>query len=125
MIFGIGLDLVQISRIGSILNRWGDRFLERVFTRQEIDYCLLRKDPSPHLAARFAAKEAFLKALGIGYDQGVRWKDIEVTRNSSGRPEVQLHNTTKTLCQSHGISRIHLSMTHDGNYGLGQVVLEA
>ncbi len=125
MIFGIGLDLVQISRIGSILNRWGDRFLERVFTRQEIDYCLLRKDPSPHLAARFAAKEAFLKALGIGYDQGVRWKDIEVTRDSSGRPEVQLYNTTKTLCQSHGISRIHLSMTHNGNYGLGQVVLEA
>lgn len=124
MIFGIGIDVVQISRIGSISKRWGDRFLQRVFTKQEIQYCLLRKDPSPHFAVRFAAKEAFLKALAIGYDQGVRWRDIEVIRNSSGRPEVQLHNYTRTLCQSHGINRIHLTMSHDGDYGLVQVVLE-
>jgi len=125
MIFGVGVDVVQISRIGSLLNRWGDRFLQRVFTNQEIRHCLRRKDPSPHLAVRFAAKEAFLKALGIGYSQGVRWKDIEVSRNASGIPNVQLHNYTRTVCQSHGISRIHLSMSHDGDYGLVQVILEA
>ena len=125
MIFGIGVDIVQISRIASIRNRWGDRFLQRVFTKQEIKYCFLRKNPSPHLAARFAAKEAFLKALGTGYAQGVRWKDIEIIRNSSARPKVELHSRTKTLCQSHGINRIHLSMSHDGDYGLGQVILEA
>ncbi len=125
MIFGIGVDVVQISRIGSLLDRWGDRFLQRVFTKQEIQYCRLRKDPSPHLAVRFAAKEAFLKALGTGYSQGVRWKDIEVLRSSSGVPNLQLHSYTKTLCQSHGINRIHLSMSHDGDYGLVQVILEA
>ncbi len=125
MIYGVGVDVVQISRIGSLLNRWGDRFLQRVFTNQEIRHCLGRKNPSSHLAVRFAAKEAFLKALGIGYSQGVRWKDIEVSRNASGMPNVQLHNHTRTLCQSHGINRIHLSMSHDGDYGLVQVILEA
>jgi holo-[acyl-carrier protein] synthase len=125
MIFGIGVDVVQISRIGSLLNRWGNRFLRRVFTKQEIQYCMLRKNPSPHLAVRFAAKEAFLKALGTGYSQGVRWKDIEVIHLSSGRPNLQLHNNTKTMCQSHGINGIHVSMSHDGDYGLVQVILEA
>ena len=125
MIFGIGVDVVQISRIDSLLNRWGDRFLHRVFTKNEIQYCLLRKNPSPHLAVRFAAKEAFLKALGVGYTKGVRWKDIEVILNSSGRPGIQLHNYTSTLSQHHGVNRIHLSMSHNGAYGLVQVILEA
>lgn len=124
MIFGIGIDVVHISRIDSILKRWGDRFLERVFTKEEIEYCLLRKDPSPHLAVRFAAKEAFLKALGVGYTEGVRWKDIEVMRNWSGRPGIQLHNHTRTLCQRNGISRTHLSMSHNGAYGFVEVILE-
>jgi len=125
VIFGIGVDVVQISRIDSLLKRWGDRFLRRIFTKREIQYCLLRKDPSPHLAVRFAAKEAFLKALGVGYSKGVRWKEIEVMRNSSGRPEIQLHNHTRTLCRRHGITRTHLSMSHDGAYGFVQVILEA
>lgn len=125
MIFGIGVDVVQISRIDSLLNRWGGRFLQRVFTKKEIQYCLLRKDPSPHLAVRFGAKEAFLKALGVGYSEGVRWKDIEVIRNSSGSPRIQLHNHTRTLCQRHGINKIHLSMSHNGAYGFVQVILEA
>ncbi len=125
MIFGIGIDVVQISRIDSLLNRWGDRFLHRVFTRKEIEYCLLRKDPAPHLAVRFGAKEAFLKALGVGYSGGVRWRDIEVIRNLSGRPRIQLHNHTRTLTHRHSINRIHLSMSHDGAYGFVQVILEA
>jgi holo-[acyl-carrier protein] synthase len=125
MIFGIGVDVVHISRIDSLLNRWGDRFLQRVFTEKEIQYCLLRKRPSPHLAVRFGAKEAFLKALGVGYSKGVRWKDIEVTLNTSGRPGIQLHNHTKTLSQRHGANRIHLSMSHNGAYGFVQVILEA
>lgn len=125
MIFGIGVDVVQISRIDSLLNRWGDRFLGRVFTKKEIQYCLLHRDPSPHLAVRFAAKEAFLKALGMGYAEGVRWKDIEVIRNSSGRPGIQLHNHTRALYERHGLNQIHLSMSHNGAYGFVQVILEA
>ena len=125
MIFGIGADVVEISRISSLLDRWGDRFLRRVFTTGEIQYCLSRKSPPPHLAVRFAAKEAFLKALGVGYNDGVRWKDIEVIRNSSGKPGIELHNHTRTLCRRHGISRIHLSMSHNGGYGFVHVILEA
>jgi holo-[acyl-carrier protein] synthase len=125
MIFGIGSDVVQISRIDSLLNRWGTRFLQRVFTEKEVQYCLARKAPSPHLAVRFAAKEAFLKALGVGYSGGVRWKDIEVTHKPSGRPDVELHNRTKTLCEHCGIDRVHLSMSHDGAYGFVQVILES
>jgi len=125
MIFGIGADVVEISRIDSLLNRWGDRFLRRVFTKREIQYCLSRKTPPPHLAVRFAAKEAFLKALGVGYSEGVRWKDIEVIRNSSGRPRIQLHNHTRALCRRHGINGVHLSMSHNGAYGFVQVILEA
>ena len=124
MIFGIGADVVQISRIHSVSNRWGDRFLRRVFTKRESQYCQSQKNPAPHFAVRFGAKEAFLKALGVGYSEGVRWKDIEVVRSDSGRPAIQLHNHTKSLSQRHKVSGIHLSMSHDGDYGFVQVVLE-
>jgi holo-[acyl-carrier protein] synthase len=124
VIFGIGVDVVQISRIDSISKRWGKRFLGRVFTNQEREYCLLRKDPSPHFAVRFAAKEAFLKALGTGYTQGVRWKDIEIVPMPSGKPDLKLYDRTERLLQRHGIRRIHLSMSHDGEYGFVQVILE-
>jgi len=124
MVFGIGSDVVQISRIGSLVNRWGNRFLKRVFTQSEIEYCLRRKHPSPHLAVRFGAKEAFLKALGVGYSEGIRWRDIEVLRQESGRPEIQLHQQAKALCDHHSICGVHLSMSHDGNYGFAEVLLE-
>ena len=125
MIFGIGADVVQISRIQVLIDRWGERFLNRVFTTREIAFCAQRKTAASHLAVRFGAKEAFLKALGVGYDAGIGWKDIEVLRRSSGRPEIELHNQAKVLCEQHGIDGIHLSMSHDGNYGFVQVVLEA
>jgi holo-[acyl-carrier protein] synthase len=124
MVFGIGSDVVQISRINSLVKRWGNRFLQRVFTKREIEYCLQRKDPSPHLAVRFGAKEAFLKALGVGYREGIRWRDIEVLRQGSGRPEIHLHQQAKALCEHHSICGVHLSMSHDGNYGLAEVLLE-
>ena len=124
MIFGIGVDVVQIPRIRTVLDRWGDRFLNRVYTKREIEYCLRRKNPSTHLAVRFSAKEAVLKALGSGYAEGVRWKDIEVTRHASGRPGIQLHNHTEALFHRHGIKKIHLSTSHDGDYGFVEVLLE-
>lgn len=124
MIVGIGVDLVHIARIDSLLNRWGDRFLQRVFTKGEIQYCRFRKNPVPHFAVRFAAKEAFLKALGSGYSEGARWKDIEVVNHPSGQPALRLHHHARDLSQGRGVKRIHLSMTHDGTYGFVQVILE-
>ncbi|MBW2122744.1 MAG: holo-ACP synthase [Deltaproteobacteria bacterium] len=124
MIIGIGVDVVHIPRMDSITKRWGERFVRRVFTEEEIEYCRSQRNPSPHLSVRFAAKEAFLKALGLGYSQGIRWKDIEVTRHPSGRPVIRLRNHAKALCKRYGITRTHVSMSHDGTCGLAQVVLE-
>ena len=124
MIVGIGIDLIEIARIAAAAQRWGDRFTRRVFTPRERSFAAARADCTQHLAARFAAKEAFLKALGVGYSQGVRWKDIEVISHVSGRPEIQLRNRTKALSHRHGVNRIHLSMSHDGTYGFVQVILE-
>ena len=89
-ILGIGLDATDIPRLADVLERYGDRFLQRVFTPGEIAYCTRRRNPAPHLAGRFAAKEAAMKALGTGHSRGVLWKDIEVIRGG-GPPRLQLH----------------------------------
>ena len=90
MIYGIGIDLVKVKRIEEALERWGERFQNKVFTPGEIRYCLQKKNPSPNFAARFAAKEAFVKALGIGIRRGVHWKDVEVQRGSLGKPVLKI-----------------------------------
>ena len=87
-ILGLGFDATDIPRIGTTFERYGDRFLRRVFTDGEIAYCTLRRNPVPHLAGRFAAKEAAMKALGTGHSRGVLWKDIEVVR-LSGPPQLR------------------------------------
>src|SRR4029450_1109736 len=89
-IVGLGLDATDIPRVAEALKRYGDRFLRRVFTDEEIAYCTRRRDPVPHLAGRFAAKEAAMKALGTGHAHGVLWKDVEVVRHG-GPPRLQLH----------------------------------
>src|SRR5919106_6675940 len=88
-IIGIGVDATDLPRIADLLERYGDRFLRRVFTDDEIAYCMQRRDPVPHLAARFAAKEAAMKALGTGHARGVMWKDIEILR-AGGPPQLRL-----------------------------------
>lgn len=88
MIMGIGNDIVEIARIKNVLARYSQRFLNRVFTPYEQDYCIKRKEPALHLAGRFAAKEAIVKALGIGFTQGLSWLDIEIRPDSKGKPEV-------------------------------------
>jgi holo-[acyl-carrier protein] synthase len=124
MIYGIGTDLVEVSRIAETLQRWGERFQNKVFTPGEVRYCLQKRNPSPHYAARFAAKEAFVKALGIGIRRGVHWKDVEVQRGPLGRPVLKLHNRALELCRTEEIEGVFLSLTHDGNYGGAVVVLE-
>jgi holo-[acyl-carrier protein] synthase len=120
---GIGVDLAQIPRLRRVLERWDERFLRRVFTEQEIAYCRARRDPVPHLAARFAAKEAVLKALGTGLRMGVNWREIEVRRAHGQAPMVVLSGRCRALAEARGADRVLVSLTHDGDYALAQVLL--
>lgn len=124
MIYGIGFDLVQVSRIEIALRRWGERFQNKVFTPGEIRYGRKKRNPARHFAARFAAKEAFVKALGIGIRRGLHWKDVEVQRGPLGRPILKIHGRAVELCQKEGIDGFFLSLTHDGDYSGAMVVLE-
>ena len=124
MIYGIGIDLVKVIRVKEALERWGERFHNRVFTPGEVRYCMQKKNPSPNFAARFAAKEAFVKALGIGIRRGVHWKDVEVQRGPLGRPVLKLNGRAVEICQKERIEGLFLSLTHDGDYSGAIVVLE-
>jgi holo-[acyl-carrier protein] synthase len=120
---GIGVDLAQIPRLRRVLERWDERFLQRVFTEQEIAYCRRRRDPVPHLAARFAAKEAVLKALGTGLRMGVNWREIEVRRERGQAPTVVLSGRCRALAEARGAEQVLVSLTHDGDYAVAQVIL--
>lgn len=120
---GIGIDLVPISRMRAVIARWGDRFLRRVFTDEEIAYCRARRDPVPHFAARFAAKEAALKALGSGLRLGVRWRELEVRRARGAAPVLVLSGRCRELSAARGGCRMLLTLTHDGDYAMAQAML--
>ena len=122
-ITGIGVDLVNIPRMREVIGRWQERFLQRVFTEAEIAYCRGRRDPVPHFAARFAAKEAGLKALGTGLRLGVNWRELEVRREGGGAPELVLSGRSKEIGRSRGGSRVLLALTHEGEYALAQAML--
>ena len=124
MICGIGIDLVEIYRIEKILKKWGKRFTERVYSESEIEYCRERARPAIHYAARFAAKEAFLKSIGVGLAGGLGLKNIEVLNNQRGDPYLNLHNRAKTILDNHGILSIHLSISHTDKYATAVVVVE-
>ncbi|MBW2108470.1 MAG: holo-ACP synthase [Deltaproteobacteria bacterium] len=124
MIYGVGTDIVQIPRIERIVDRWGNRFIQRVFTPDEIAYCRSKARPAARFALRFAAKEAFVKALGTGLKNGVTLRQIEVRKDAMGRPLLKLHATSKLICAELGISRSFVSLSDDGDYALATVVLE-
>jgi holo-[acyl-carrier protein] synthase len=124
MVVGIGIDVVEIARIRRLMERWQDRFLRRVFTDEELAYSLGRHDPAQHLAARFAAKEATLKALGTGLSMGVRWRELEVQRGRGEPPRLALSGRTAALGAARGVRTFHVSLTHDGDYAMGQVLAE-
>ena len=123
-IVGIGIDLVKISRIQEMMERWGPRFLDRVFTPTEQAYCLRHRFPPVHLSARFAVKEAILKALGTGLRMGTKWKEIETVNNPAGKPEVKLWGTTGQLAAEKNVSKIFATITHDHDYAIAQVLLQ-
>lgn len=124
-IIGIGLDLVKIARVRAATERWQERFLTRVFTDAERRYCFERACPYASLAARFAVKEAVLKALGTGWAQGVRWVEIEVLPDPAGRPHASVDGRVRSLFRAVGVSSIHVSLSHDAEYAMGEAVLTA
>jgi holo-[acyl-carrier protein] synthase len=123
MILGTGIDMLRVERMERALDRWGDRILHRVFTREEAAYCERRKRKAQSYAGRFAAKEAVMKALGTGWRGGVRFRDIEVVRRG-GPPTIELHGLVADLARERGVRRLHLSLTHEGGYSMAQVILE-
>lgn len=125
MIVGLGVDISEIDRIEAAIQRHGRSFLERVFTPAEIAYCERHRVSGERYAARFAAKEATMKALGTGWRRGVRWVDIEVVRQPSGRPTMELRGAARQHADRLGVSRIHVSLTHSGNLAFAEVIFES
>ncbi len=125
MIVGVGIDLIETARIERSAQRFGDRFLQRIFLPSEIEYCQGMKFPARHLAARFAAKEAVSKAFGTGIGERLGWKDIEVRRNPDGMPFLVLHGQGEILARARGVNRTHLSLTHHEDAAAAVAVLES
>jgi holo-[acyl-carrier protein] synthase len=126
MIYGIGVDLVRVDRVARVVDRYGERFLKRVFTDREIAYCHTRAQQGIYqFAQRFAAKEAFSKALGVGLRQGgIRWREVEVLPDPRGKPEIHVVGRAAKLCREMGIAAMHLSLTDEDNLAVAMVVLE-
>jgi holo-[acyl-carrier protein] synthase len=125
MILGTGTDLMEIARMAQSIERFGDRFVQRVFTPSEIAYCQRKKNAAESFAARFAAKEAGAKALGTGISQGVSWLELEVAREASGKPLLQLTGRAAERARVLGVNRISLSLTHSRDLALAVVIMES
>jgi holo-[acyl-carrier protein] synthase len=124
MIVGSGIDLAEIGRIQQSMDRYGPRFLDRVYTAAEQAYCLRKRKAAESFAARFAAKEAGAKALGTGISQGVNWLEIEVVRQPGGRPAIHFHGRAAQIAARLGAVRAALSITHTATLAMASVVLE-
>lgn len=125
MIAGTGVDIVEVSRVAAAIERHGERFLRRVFTESEIRYCDSKANRMERYAARFAAKEAGLKAIGTGWRCGVAWLDLEVQRESSGRPTLVFTGKAGEFATELGVKRTFLSLSHTAEYAVAHVILEA
>jgi holo-[acyl-carrier protein] synthase len=124
LIIGLGVDLTEVPRIKAAIERRGQAFLRRVFTASEIEYCERFKNKFERYAGRFAAKEAAMKALGTGWRRGIRWVDLEVVRERSGRPTISLAGEAGRIASQLGVKRISLSITHTEAQALAQVIFE-
>jgi len=125
MIVGTGIDIIEVARIGEAIERFGPRFLERIYTSVEIRYCQSKHNATERFAARFAAKEAALKALGTGWRLGVQWKDVEIRREADGRPTVDFSGKAAEVAARLGARRASLSLSHTAEQAIAQVILES
>jgi holo-[acyl-carrier protein] synthase len=121
---GIGIDVVQVDRIKASLDRFGARFESRIFTESELEYCRRNKDPLPHLAARFAAKEAAFKAIGTGLSAGVAWKQAEVIQPGGRQPRIEFRDAALARFTELGATHAHLTLAHDAGVAVACVVIE-
>lgn len=125
MIVGTGVDLAEVDRIRESVERFGEKFLHRIYTEREIAYVERKANKYERYAARFAAKEAGMKAIGTGWRHGVRWQDFEVVNLPSGRPTLLLHGVAAEFAARLGATNIQLSLTHTAQLGLAHVILES
>jgi holo-[acyl-carrier protein] synthase len=125
MIVGTGIDIAEVPRIRRSIERFGDRFLQRVYTAGEIQYCDSKANRAERYAARFAAKEAAMKALGTGWNHGVRWRDCEVVRMPGGRPGISFHGRAAEFAAQLGVRNAALSLSHTEAQAIAQVILES
>ena len=124
MIFGTGIDIIEVDRIKNSIQKYSDRFKKKIFTQKEIDYCHSQADPAKHFAARFTVKEAVLKCFGTGLTGGILWKDIEVGKLNSGQPVLNLYGNGKELFNQLNLKHIHVSITHDKTYAAAHAIAE-
>lgn len=124
MIVGTGVDIAEVPRIAAAIERFGDRFVKRIFTDNEIRYCESKANKAERYAARFAAKEAALKAIGTGWRGGINWRDVEVTRQPGGRPTLAFHGVAAQIAATLGMKRAHLSLSHTVEHAIAHVILE-
>ena len=124
MIVGTGIDIVEVPRIAASLDRFGERFTRKIFTDDEIRYCESKQNKAERYAARFAAKEAAMKALGTGW-RGLGWKEIEVRRRPGSRPTVVFSGRAAELAERFGVVRASLSLSHTGQHAIAEVILES
>ena len=125
MIVGTGIDIAEVPRIRQAIARFGDRFLHRIYTAGEIRYCDSKANRVERYAARFAAKEAAMKALGTGWSHGVRWRDCEVLRMPGGRPTIAFHGRAGEIATKLGVKNAALSISHTAEQAIAQVILES
>jgi holo-[acyl-carrier protein] synthase len=124
MIIGTGIDIVDISRFDRFLSDGNDAIFRRLFTLAELEYCNGKKKSAQHFALRFAAKEAFLKACGLGLRQGISWQDIEVVNDHYGKPELRLSGEADRISREMGMKNSFTALSHDGAYAVAMVILE-
>ena len=122
-ILGVGMDIVETKRIADSMERFGDRFLQRVFLDGEVAYARSMKLPHLHLAARFAAKEAISKAFGTGIGREMGWRDLEIVREPGGAPKVVLHGKAAAFAKARGAQAVHISLSHTAEYGAASAVV--
>ena len=124
MIVGTGIDIIEVPRVGGAIERFGERFLQRIFTAAEIRYCDSKPNRVERYAARFAAKEAALKAIGTGWKCGVAWRDVEIRREPGGRPAIFFSGRAAEFAAQLGMKRASLSISHTPTQAIAQVILE-
>jgi len=124
MIVGTGIDITEVPRVRQTIERFGERFLNRIYTTGEIRYCQSKANSVERFAARFAAKEAAMKALGTGWSRGVRWRDCEVARKPGSRPNMAFHGRAAEIAAALGVRNVSLSLTHTKEQAMAQVILE-